>query len=118
MGLERVKITTELADGTVHDLVIGNVSMVAFDRARAQYKWPKAGDAPVLWMTFLAWHHMKLTGLLSSDTKYETFENELCVVIQDTDEEARVEAEAEGRKFEGDAVDPTETNPEPAYASP
>lgn len=111
MALHRTKLTVELKDGTVHDLQIGNPSLVAWDRARSTMNWPKIDEAPFLWMTWISWHHMKATGLIPADTKYEKFEAELCAAVGDTVDEA-----AEGE--EPDAVDPTATTPEPAYVSP
>lgn len=108
MSLPKTKLTVELSDGTTHDLVIGNPSMVAWDRARSQMNWPKIDEAPFLWMTWISWHHMKAAGLIPAETKYDTFEQDLCVAVGDTVTE---DAEA-------DAVDPTATSHGPAYASP
>lgn len=107
MSIERIKLDVELSDGSEHSIQVGNPSLVSWDRARVTYKWPAIGEAPFLWMTYIAWHHMKATGLIPKDTKYEQFENELCVAIADPDEQARAEAQKAGAEFEGDAVDPT-----------
>lgn len=118
MSIERIKLDVELSDGTQHSIQVGNPSLVSWDRARATYKWPGIADAPFLWMTYIAWHHMKATGLIAKDTTYEKFENELCAAIADPDEDARAAAEAAGGEFEGDAVDPTATSPGVESASP
>ena len=78
--MERLELDVELKDGTEHVIRITNPSMVAFDRARATRDWPSSEDAPILWMTFLAWHHMKAAGLISCDLKQ--FETTECVAVQ------------------------------------
>lgn len=110
MTLAKTKITVELNDGTTHDLVIGNPSLVAWDRARAQMKWPAIDEAPFLWMTWVSWHHMKSTGLIPPQTKYEEFEEKLCMAVGDTETPEGAEPD--------DAVDPTETSPALDSASP
>lgn len=71
-----------LSDGTEHRVKPLNPSYCAWDRTRATREWPTFEVAPFLWMTFLAWHHMKAAGLIPSDTKFETFEGELCTGIE------------------------------------
>jgi hypothetical protein len=116
--LAKTKITVELNDGTSHDLIIGNPTLVAWDRARVSMNWPKLDEAPFLWMTWISWHHMKATGLIPAETKYEVFERDLCVAVGDTDEALHEAAQAAGGKHEGDAVDPTATTPALASVSP
>lgn len=118
MTLEKTKLTVELVDGTVHDIVVGNASLCSWDRAHASYGWPSMQEAPFLWMSYIAWHHMKAAKLIPSDTKYDVFESELCIAIGDTDAEAKAEAEAAGKPWEAEAVDPTATSPELDSASP
>jgi hypothetical protein len=119
MSLERIKLDVELSDGSVHHLVIGNPSLVSWDRTRSQFQWPTATDAPILWLTYIAWHHMKATKAIPDDVKFKTFEEELCAAVDEADDEAATEAaEAAGEIWPGDAVDPTATTPESVSASP
>lgn len=118
MTIARQKFTVELSDGTTHDIAVGNPSLVAWDRARSSMNWPSIADAPFLWMTWVCWHHMKSTKIIPSDTKYETFESELCMAIEDPDTAEKVAVEADGGKWEPDAVDPTAKTPESDSASP
>lgn len=118
MTIERIKLDVELNDGSEHHISVGNPSLVNWDRARVSYGWPSIAEAPFLWMTYIAWHHMKSVGIIPRDTKYEVFENELCVAIADPDEQARAEAKQAGGEFEGDAVDPTVPTPAPESALP
>lgn len=91
MPLQRVELDVEIADAddpnvtTEHHLKIANTSLVAWDRIRASNGWPAATDAPILWMTYLAWHHMKAAGLI--DCKYAEFESTRCVAIESPDGE-------------------------------
>lgn len=41
-----------------------NRDAVQWDITRARKGWPTGPDAPMLWMTFLAWHSLKRTGQL------------------------------------------------------
>lgn len=80
--MKRIEITVELDDTTKHELVIGNPSLVAWDRTRATRKWPTTEEAPILWMTFIAWHHMKARGLIKCE--YPEFEEKRCLSVSDT----------------------------------
>lgn len=117
MALQRVNITVELSTGETHDISITNASLVAWDRTRTKRQWPPVDQAPSLWMTFIAWHHMKAAGLIPENTSYDDFESTLCVAVGDPDEQAKALAEAKGETWEGDLVPPTEPSPEPAYSS-
>ena len=56
-------VTVELEDGTVlADLVTDNRDAVRWDVHRANKRWPATGDAPMLWLTFLAWAAANRTG--------------------------------------------------------
>lgn len=82
---KRIKLTVTLDDGTTHDIVIGNPSLVAWDRTAAQRSWPASQDAPFLWMTFIAWHHMKAARLV--DCEWTEFSDSKCVAIEDTEDD-------------------------------
>lgn len=49
-----------------------NRDAVRWDRARGQKGWPAGSDAPLLWLTFLAWAAAKRQGLFAGS--YEDFE--------------------------------------------
>lgn len=105
MSLERVEVDVELDDGTEHHLTIGNPSLVAWDRIRAANKWPTVAEAPSLWMTYIAWHHMK-HALKVIDCTYDVFESEKCVAIQAPEDTAPpVEHNEKGEAVP--VVDPT-----------
>lgn len=83
--MKRIDLTVELDDGSTHQIKVANPSLVAWDRVRGQRKWPTTEEAPSLWMTFIAWHHMKALGLVDCD--YSEFEETRCVGIDGGDEE-------------------------------
>lgn len=119
MGLQRVKLTVELNDETVHNITITNASLVAWDRTRAKRQWPAVDVAPSLWQTFIAWHHMKAAGLITAE--FQEFEETLCVVVTSDAELAEAEAQANGETYEpgeADLVPPTARTPEYDFASP
>lgn len=95
--LARQELLVELNNGTVHEISVGNPSLVAFDRTRAARKWPTTKESPIFWATFIAWHHMKARGLVSCN--FEKFESEVCEVIE------FVNPKKKGKK--GKTVDPT-----------
>jgi hypothetical protein len=107
MSLNRVNLDVELDDGSEHHLTILNASMVAWDRTRALRKWPSVEDGTFLWMTFLAWHHMKAIGLVECD--FAEFEKTKCVAVSSTQDEAAETDGEDGEEAElgEDVVDPT-----------
>jgi hypothetical protein len=80
MTMERQHLRVELNDGTEHEITIANPSLVAFDRTRLKRGWPAATDAPIVWLTFLAWHHMKAAKLVTCT--HPEFEETICVGVE------------------------------------
>lgn len=56
-----------------------NPDLVAWDMTRTKHGWPQADEAPMLWMTFLAWRALKRTGQTTS--RWEDFHADLCLDI-------------------------------------
>lgn len=52
-------------EGAEHTVQTLNIDLVAFDRERMRYGWPKGDDAPFLWLTFLAWKALQRTGMFA-----------------------------------------------------
>jgi len=50
-------------EGAEHTVQATNADLVAFDRERARYGWPKGDDAPFLWLTYLAWKALQRAGI-------------------------------------------------------
>lgn len=51
-------------DGTELDVQALNIDMLQYDRQRARMGWPTPGDAPFVWLTFLAWSACMREGVL------------------------------------------------------
>jgi hypothetical protein len=106
--MERQRLRVELNDGTEHEITIGNPSMVAYDRTRLKRGWPGADEAPIVWATFLAWHHMKAMKLI--DCTHQQFEESVCQGIEFVDKK-------KAKKGKTPKVDPTQPTAE-AGSSP
>ena len=92
----------ELAEVTVQT---DNRDMVRWDRARVVKKWPELGEAPVLWLTFLAWAAIRRIGSDVHTGDYDSFEAravEVLSVDEDGNPITRATANA------GDELDPTQ----------
>jgi hypothetical protein len=85
-----------------------NRDAVQWDFVRARKAWPQGKDAPLLWMTFLAWNALRRSGAPVTDS-FDTFANE-CVAVQPVDEDGNdLTAGSEVA-----TVDPTIPEPAPA----
>jgi hypothetical protein len=82
-----VNVIIEQPDGELVEFKVqtDNRDAVRWDLTRGRKNWPNGQDAPLLWMTFLAWHAMKRGG--DTELDIEKF-LEVCV-------EARVEPSAQ-----------------------
>lgn len=96
--LRRTRIYVLMRDGSEFTVVSENPAHLAWDRDRARQGWPKAEDAPFVWLTYLCWYMLtKITKELPP-MKLSEFENET-VVVQPPDPDADDE--------DADVVDPT-----------
>jgi hypothetical protein len=83
----RVKVIREGYDD-LDEIQTTNADLVLWDRTRYRHKWPTLQDAPILWMTFIAWAAARRTGAIAPDYKYETWEIDVLEVrVLDDDEE-------------------------------
>lgn len=122
MSINRVKVGIQLADGREWpELTINNHALVEWDLTRGKNGWPAFKDAPMLWLTFLAWQQLvdqgeyprtvdnpagpKAKPLLS----FGQFREVDCVAIAD---------ESADELNEPQQVDPTSEAAEPGSASP
>jgi hypothetical protein len=71
--LSTPRIHVVLDDSAVYDVQTHNPDLVAWDRERNQRKWPTAQDAPLMWLTYLAWRALKREGAVPSDTTFDAF---------------------------------------------
>lgn len=93
-------------DGSEYEVQTWNPDMVAWDRARAQHKWPGPDEAAWQWMTYLAWHTLTREGTIPKIGLNEfTAATRIVSPIDDKDAPAGGEA--------GPMVDPTQPDLEP-----
>jgi hypothetical protein len=68
-----------------------NADMIAWDLTRPKQRppWPKFDEAPILWMTFLAFCAARRTGAIDAGYKWDTWRAEVLEVapVQDDDAE-------------------------------
>lgn len=65
LATPRMRVRHEGPDGTVrdYDVQTDNRDLVRFDLIRERKGWPRSTEAPMLWMTVLAWHALKRSGV-------------------------------------------------------
>ena len=96
-----------LADGGTYEVQCANPDLVRFDMTRGRMHWPAAQEAPMLWLTFIAWAASKREGLVYDDMTWEQFSETQCVSI----EALNVDTSAVG------PASPTLPGPEPGSSS-
>lgn len=89
-----------------------NRNQVQFDMLRARRGYPAQSDAPVLWLTVIAWHALTLAGELPPNTEFETF-NRRCLEVFLSDEEGNPLTRDELKARMGVQADPTQPDREP-----
>lgn len=73
-SLAAIATTVHLADGRELHVNVRNPSLAAWDITRADKGWPKADDAPSLWMTYICWDALCRQGdYPRADGKTSTF---------------------------------------------
>lgn len=63
-----------------------NRDAVRWDMLRSRKKWPAGSDAPMLWMTVLAWSALKRSDEI--DGEFEAF-NDKCVQVRSADKDGQ-----------------------------
>lgn len=96
-----VKLTTPTIrvvprEGDEYLVQAENPDLVAYDLTAFKHKWPPMDKAPFVWLTFLAWHASRRTGVIPTELGYEAFRDS-------TREVSAANADAAA-----DAVTPTE----------
>ncbi len=87
-----------------------NADLVAWDRDRAKHAWPLPGDAPFMWLEYLAWHAMTKThGLLPQMTLRE-FGDRVASIVSIHDQPEGDDDDDDDEERPG--VDPTRRDPE------
>ena len=67
-----------------------NSDMIQWDLTRPKQRppWPKFDEAPILWMTFLAFCAARRTGAIEETYKWDTWRNEVLEVQPINDDDA------------------------------
>ena len=100
----RLKVLVEESPGapyTEYIVQTDNRDAVRFDLIRERKGWPKATDAPMVWMSVLAWHAIKRSGATTDDV--ETYLDKIVdlVAVDENNEPKR--PDAAGRLEVGEA---------------
>lgn len=100
-----LRVTRQGAEFTVKS---NNIDMVMWDRTRARHRWPTQQEAPLLWMTFVAWSAARRTGAIAADLSYPDWE-------ATTEYVEAVDADGNplDEDDDGEGVDPTRPGPGP-----
>lgn len=53
-----------------------NRDMILWEKTRARHKWPKFDEAPMTWVTFLAWSAARRIGAIDMGYTWERWEGE------------------------------------------
>jgi hypothetical protein len=72
-------------EGQQFDVQARNIDLCAFDRDRGKYGWPKAEDAPFVWLTYIGWKALVRTGQIPQCSLSE-FEQR-CLSVESQGEE-------------------------------
>jgi hypothetical protein len=53
-----------------------NRDLILWEKTRVKHRWPKFDEAPMTWLTFLAWAAARRTGAIAPDYRWEQWEAE------------------------------------------
>lgn len=70
------------------ELQTTNADMILWDLTRPKQRppWPAFSDAPILWMTFLAWAAARRTGAIEPSYTWDTWRADVLEVAPQSDE--------------------------------
>lgn len=74
-----------------------NRDMILWEKTRARHKWPKFDEAPMMWLTFLAWSAARRSGAIDTGYTWERWEAETLEARTVDDDDADDEG---GRPFD------------------
>ena len=97
--LSNPRVHVIMVDGSEWDAQTLNPDLMAYERTAVKHKWPTPADAPVSWLTFIAWSAGKREGHLPASMLWEQFSQTECAEVSNADEA-------------GTKVDPTDLAPD------
>lgn len=71
--LDTPHIRVTLTDGTEYEVQTINADMVMFDLERAKRHWPALTDAPILWITYLAFAALRRDGTIPASVLFDSW---------------------------------------------
>ena len=94
------KVRVVRKEGPDLELQTTNADMVRWDLTRPKQRppWPSFQDAPILWLTFLAWAAARRTGAIDQGLTFETWYEDDCLDVS-TVEDPEAEAAGTGAAF-------------------
>jgi hypothetical protein len=100
--LSSPRVAVVMSDGSTHEVQTLNPDLLRYDMTRSKHGWAPAQQAPMLWLTFIAWAALRREQLIPDDMGWELFSTERCISVQPLDEEGQPRT-----------VDPTQVAAEP-----
>lgn len=100
--LSSPRVRVVMSDGSTMDVQCLNPDLLRYDMTRSKHGWATAQQAPMLWLTFIAWAALRREKLLPDDIGWELFSTERCISVQPLDEDGAPQT-----------VDPTQPEAEP-----
>jgi hypothetical protein len=83
MKLSNPRVAVIMVDGSEWEAQTLNIDLVKWERTAAKHKWPDFREAPLTWMTFLAWSAGQRGGQIASTVTWEQFSGELCAQVSE-----------------------------------
>ena len=75
------KVRVSMADtGLEYDVQTDNRDMIRWERAAAKWGWPAMSDAPILWMTHLAYTALSRDGIAPAGQSFEAFADRVTAI--------------------------------------
>lgn len=94
-------LAVTLDDGTVLDVQTQNPDLIRWEKTQAKHGWPKAQDAPMTWLTFIAWAALRRESAIPAELTWETFSDTRCLGVQnltaDQDDDDDQDVDGPGR---------------------
>lgn len=100
------RLLVTLDDGNEYDIQTDNRDMVRFDLLKGRKQWPSMQDAPLLWITVLAWSCLHREGKLPGDVEKAL---DQIVAVEALDEDGNPVDLDDPAVAEAVSVDPTRT---------
>ena len=98
------RLLVTLDDGNEYDIQTDNRDMVRFDLLKGRKQWPSMQEAPMLWVTVLAWSCLARENKLAEDVEKGI---DKIIAVEALDEDGNVVDLDDPAIAEAVSVDPT-----------